>query len=881
MVKNCYLCPFRSSHNMIFKGNFSIYWIVVCSVMVMFFSTSKADNNAKSGQITITGTVIDSISGERLGYITIKERGTTNGTISDDLGTFSLNVKSGSTLEVSCVGYRARSIYAGKYNRNISVKIAPVDYELSEIVIKPKRQRYRRKDNPSVTLARNVISHKFDHAPTDHDYYTCKRYDKMTYAFNNFDGGMKEAWKKKFDFIENYIDTAILSGSPILPVSTDERLETRYYRHNPESKKTVVEAVKHAGLDDMLPDELVQLVKSEVFPEVDLTENDIYLFTNKFVSPLSSFAPTFYKFYILDTIRMDDGARYVDLGFAPLIAESFGFIGHLYVSMDSTFFVKQAILNVPPDINLNFVRNMRIVIDYERLADSTRICRNCTFDSEMNVTQNTLGLYAHRTCAYSGFDFSEPKELSVFNIPGRVIEAKDLPNRGEDYWLAHSPGKSVAEEKSVASMLSEMRQVPFFYYGEKILTMLFKGYVPLGNKPYEENKFLLGPLNTTVSHNSFEGWRVRTGGITTARLNPHWFGFGYIAYGFDDAKWKYEGKVEYSFSQKKMHANEFPIHSLRLRYNYDTKLLGQKFNSNKDNFLLSIKREDDDKITYERNLEFTYTKEFWSGFSYYLSINHSREYATHLTRFKRMADNQYLPHYDMTSASLNLRFAHNERFLQSRTSRIPVNKQTPVFSLNHTIAAKGVLGSDFDYQRTEFKFSKRFWLSAFGYIDANLSTGKVWTSSPYTMLCIPNANLAYTIQDESFAQMNAMEFVNDEYASWDLVYFMNGCVFNTIPLLKRLKWREVISYRGIIGRLSDKNDPTALLADGNLRNPELFAFPSENTVYRMGRIPYMEFAVGIENIFKCFRVDYIRRLSYLDHPGINKNGVQVTMHLSF
>jgi hypothetical protein len=859
-------------------------FIGICLVLLTFGFAPKVWADNVTQKITITGTVLDSISGERLGYITLQETGTTNGTMTDDLGTFRLEVKSGAQLRVQCVGYRTKTVNAGKYSHNITVRITPSDYEIKEVVVKPKREHYRRKDNPSVTLARAVIEHKNDHELTSHDYYTCERYDKMTYSFNNFDEGVQKIWKKKFDFIENYIDTAVLSGSPILPISTDERIETHYYRRDPEVKKTVVEGVQHAGLDDMFPNELVQLMKTEVFPEVNLNENDIYLFTNKFVSPLSSFAPAFYKFYILDTVQWADGNRYVDLGFAPLIPESFGFIGHLYVALDSTYFVRQAVLNVPPDINLNFVRTMRIVLDYDRLPDSTRVCRTSTFDSEMNITENTMGLYAHRTCAYNNFSFEAPAtevQTSVYNAYEPVIEAPDVTHRSADYWAEHRVGKGVPQERSVASMLNEMRTVPLFYYGEKLLTMLFKGYVPIGKKPYEENKFLVGPLNTTVSHNSFEGWRFRTGGITTAALNKHWFGFGYVAYGLDDAKLKGEARVEYSFNAKKMHANEFPIHSLRARYNYDTKLLGEEFSTSKDNFLLSIKRDNDEKITYERNFEVTYTREYWSGLSYRLTLAQQREYATRLTHFQRVGDSRYVGHYDMTTASFNIRYAHNERFLQSRTSRIPVNKQTPVFSLTHTIGIKDFAGTDFDYQRTEFKFSKRFWMSAFGYVDANLKAGKVWTSSPYTMLCLPSANLAYTIQDESFAQMNALEFINDEYASWDLVYFLNGCVFNTIPLFRRLKWREVVSYRGLLGSLSDRNDPRALNDDGSLRNPDLYNFPGENTIYRMGHIPYMEFAVGIENIFKCLRVDYIRRLTYLDHPGINRNGVQITMHLTF
>ena len=630
----------------------------------------------------------------------------------------------------------------------------------------------------------------------------------------------------------------------------------------------------------MMPNEIVQVMKTEVFPEVEIQNNDIYLFTNKFVSPLSSFAPAFYKFYILDTIRLDDGLRYVDLGFAPLVAESFGFVGHLYVSTDTTYFLRRAELNVPRDINLNFVRNMRIVIDQDRLDDGTRIVRSKTFDSEMNVFENTMGLYAHRTCAYSHFSFDSPADTSIFSHWGPVIEHPQLAKRDTAYWSAHRYGLGIPQERSVASMMRDMRRVPFFYYSEQVLTALFKGYISVGKKPYEENKFLYGPLNTTVSYNSFEGIRLRGGGITTANLNKHLFGFGYAAYGLKDKEWKYNGELEWSFKPKKMHANEFPIHSLRFTYRYDTKLLGQDPTTSKDNFLLSAKRGDE-QITYERRAQVLYTSEHWNGFSYKLNLEHTREYATRLTAFRQVGYGGEVPYYDMSVATLTLRFAHNERFMQSRTSRIPINKQTPVFTLTHSIARKGTLGSDFDYQRTDFKFFKRWWLSAFGYVDINLKAGKVWSQSPFTMLCLPNANLAYTIQDESFSQMNAMEFVNDEYASWDLVYYLNGCLFNTVPLFNRLKWREVVSFRGLTGHLSPKNDPMAVTAEGKWRNPTLYRFPSDDAVYKMDDTPYMEFAVGIENIFKILRVDYIRRLTYLDHPDIRKNGVQVTMHLTF
>ena len=157
------------------------------------------------------------------------------------------------------------------------------------------------------------------------------------------------------------------------------------------------------------------------------------------------------------------------------------------------------------------------------------------------------------------------------------------------------------------------------------------------------------------------------------------------------------------------------------------------------------------------------------------------------------------------------------------------------------MAKKGLLGSTFDYHRTDIGIQKRFWFSAFGYADLITKAGKVWSKVPYPLLILPNANLSYTIQPETYTNMNAMEFINDEYVSWDLTYYMNGALLNRIPLIKKLQWREVFCFRGLWGHLTDKNNP-AINGEG------LYRFPAGS--YTMGKEPYMEASVGIENIFK-------------------------------
>ena len=223
-----------------------------------------------------------------------------------------------------------------------------------------------------------------------------------------------------------------------------------------------------------------------------------------------------------------------------------------------------------------------------------------------------------------------------------------------------------------------------------------------------------------------------------------------------------------------------------------------------------------------------------------------------------------------------LRYAPKEKFTQTKWNRHSVLPEHPVFTLKHRIGFKGIIGGDYNYHHTEGTFKKRFWFSAFGYTDCILKAGKIWNTVPFPLLISPNANLSYTIQDESYWLMNAMEFFNDEYASWDLTYFMNGLIFNRLPLIRKLNWREVVSCRGLFGNLSDKNrpDPT--------NTGDLFKFPYENDSYHyMNSTPYVEVAVGVENIFKVLRIDYVRRLTYRDLPGIDKDGIRIKLHVQF
>ena len=834
-----------------------------------------AASNAFAQQIK--GVVTDSVTHEPLMYISVYYQEKKDmGTITNIDGEYSLEARrNGGTLVFSAVGYISKTVKVSYGNQTVNVQLAPDNVILNEVVVKPKKEKYSRKNNPAVEFMKKVIEHKKAQALEVNEYYQYDKYEKMKMSINDLTPEkLEKGIYKKYSFLRDQVEVSETTNKLILPISVQETASQTIFRKDPESKKTIIKGKNSNGIEEFFSTgDMLGTVLKDVFADINIYDDEIRLLQQRFVSPIGSNAISFYKYYLMDTLQIA-GEPCVDLAFTPFNSESFGFNGHLYVVLDSTYFVKRAVFNFPKKINLNFVDYMLLEQEFKRAEDGTRLLDHESITVEFKLTEGQDGIFARRVADYSNYTFAPTAEADkAFTKPERIIEETEALTRSESFWAENRPEAAISQqENSVDHLMAQLRSYPVYYWTEKVLSILFTGYIPTSK---EAPLFYIGPMNATISGNTLEGPRIRAGGMTTAWLNPHLFAKGYIAYGFKDERVKGLAELEYSFKKKKEYANEFPIHSLKLRYESDVNQYGQNYlYTSKDNVFLALKREKDDRIGYFKQAEMTYTNEFYSGFSFQLTARRRTDESSYLIPFLRKEGDVYTPVKDFSTsaAELKLRYAPNEKFFQTQWNRFPVSLDAPVFTLSHTIAGKGILGSDYTYNHTEAGIQKRFWFSAFGYTDIILKAGKVWDKVPFPLLIMPNANLSYTIQPESYSLMNAMEFMNDEYFSWDVTYFLNGWLFNRIPLLKKLKWREVVSCRGLYGHLSDKNNP--VLSDG------LFAFPIANT-QSMGKTPYVEAGIGIENILKVLRLDYVWRLTYRDAPGIDKSGLRISLHMTF
>lgn len=832
--------------------------------------------NARTGSTgyLIRGIVRDSITGESIPFASVTASRHGASTLADAGGIFEITAPDTvSSLTVWSQGYVRKRVPIHKNRINMyDIHLSPDVRTLDEVVV--TRKKYSKKNNPAVDLMQKIRSMSRANDPAEHPYYNYDKYERITLGLNDFRAEESNRLMRMFPFLDEYVDTSEVSGKPILNLSLKETSSQVHLRKKPSSHREIVTGLKSDGIDEIADQESMRAFLQDVLREIDLYDRDINLLQNRFVSPLSPLAADFYKFYITDTVTIDN-ERCVSLSFYPHNKSAFGFVGNMYVvPSDTAMFIRRVTMRVPSEINLNFIDNLYINQEFRRAPDGSRLKTRDDLTLELSVLSGKSGLYIRRNVGYAGHNFERPAdEDAIFSTPAPLMVDRDAETRDTLFWEGVRLIPIPRSEAAMPSLMQRMRSKKVFYWFEKIVKTMSTGYIATGDK----SPFDIGPLNTFISANTLEGLRLRVGGMTTTNLSKHWFSRFYGAYGFRDHKWKYGIELEYSFNEPRYHSREFPRHSIMLNSSYDVDRPGQHYLfTNADNIFLALKRRSDDRVSYLRYNALKYILELRNNFSVGATVANEQQQSSRLMQFAVSGTGNTLQHFNQTYAEVTLRYAPGEKFYQTRSYRFPINMDAPVVTLTHRYGPGDKRWSRWSVNRTELSVQKRFWFSAWGYLDAMVSGGHVWSkNTPFTQLFIPNANLSYTIQPESFALMNPMEFVADTYGAWYITYWANGAIFNYIPLLKRLKLREVFSCSGYMGNLSDRNNP-ALHTDA-------LAFPSsEINAVSIRRTPYIEASAGIDNIFKCLRVDYVWRLTHRRPPyPIDHFGLRIALHVTF
>ena len=827
-------------------------------------------------QQKISGRVID-VDGFAVPYASVQYRGHRIAVSSDGEGRFSIEKHEGWMLTVSALSYKTQTVKVDANTNFLEIKLKDDSRRLNEVVVKSKRGKYKRKDNPAVELMRRVIAAKKKTDLANHPYYQYDKYQKITLALNDLS---KEQLEGKFfskrQYLLDQVEKSPYNGKLTLPVSVDETVSQHIYRKDPKSEKDIIKGQQTNGIGQVIQTgEILSTTMKDVFTDVDIYDDYVRLLQYPFPSPIGRTAISFYHYYIEDTVYVERDLCY-HLQFIPANSQDFGFRGELYVTADSTLHVKKCNLYMPHNSDVNWVKDMKIEQEFTRLDNGEWVLSKDDMVAEIHTNKVLQDLLVVRNTRLTDYSFDElPKVL--FKGKAKVRHDIDAMNRDEAYWNKYRQVDLTKSESSMDSFIHRMENSKGFKWIILGVKALMENYVEIGSGPGgKKSKFDLGPVNTYLSKNYVDGIRLRLAGRTMAALNPHFFWNGYAAYGTKSNDW-YTGHVfTYSLNKKKNSPFEFPMRNVTFEVSRDIMSPSDdNLQHNKDNIFMTFRAATQDEmfLYHRQRLAFTYETDWGLRFNTGIRWQSNRT-AGNLHYFT--LDGNEVKKIRMTDINVGINYNPGVTYVNTKQQRLPINLDSPEIGISHTMGFKGFMGGQYHSNITKVSIYKRQWLGSFGYLDFHAVGQAQWNKVPFPMLILPPVNLSYFESESSVSLMRDWEFLNDRQVFASLSWDMNGKLLNRIPLIKKLKWREYFAVKGVWGNLTDKNNP---YLEKNQGDTELFKFPSKSHV--MNNTPYWECVAGVHNIFKFFAVEYVRRLTYLNNEDISKWGIRFGFSMTF
>ncbi|HTJ11822.1 MAG TPA: DUF5686 family protein [Dinghuibacter sp.] len=861
-----------------------------------------------SGQVrVVSGLVLDSASKAPLSNVSVKVVKGVKGTLTDSSGQFSLVVDAGArSLAFSSLGY-ADHVYklTGSPEQHVTILLGTSYKSMGEIVVKFKKSKYRNKGNPAVELIREVIDHKDSNQVKSYPYASYREYERMQVSMDNIPKFIQNSkLLKQFHFLFENVDTVKYPGKKLIPIYLSETLSDNYFRKSPEKKKTIIVGQKSINFGEYIDMKGISNILTRMYEPINIYDNNISLFTTQFLSPVAGAAPTFYMYFIQDTVT-EDGIRLVRLAFLPRNPDDLLFKGTLYVTLDGHYAVKKATLEVSKHVNLNFVRGFRATLGFSRDSSQRYFLTSSDMIADFGLTSNGIGAFGERAFSYSNYKSASSLPDSVFKGPAVVVQAPGAaikPGTGaiagtraeregsarvsdlgggtsiptgaailsDSQWAAARTVPLTGAEARAYGNIDSLTGMKSYKRIMDYATLLVAGYKKAG--PFE-----IGPFATFYTYNPVEGFKPRFGGRSTTRLSTRYYFESYVAYGTKDDKWKYYFGGTYSINNKSIY--KFPLNYVTASFQRDTRTPGQMDGFSEESSYSSLKRGDNTKWLYNDIFKVDYMHEFENHLSYDLGFRYWQQHpGGSIAYVYEFNPNEYDSVQTVSTSELNLtlRWAPHEEYYQGKVGRVPVANKYPIFTLRYAHGFKGLMDGQYNYDALHLNIYKRVYMSPIGYSDVTFDAGWTGGKLPFPLLTILTANQSYAYYIDQYNLMNFQEFVADHYAGIDIDHYFNGFFFNKIPLLKWLKLREVIAGKIVYGGVRPENNPAL--------TPDQMKYPTTNGVtstYTLNNGPYIEVSAGVTNIFKLVRVDIVKRLTYLDHPGIASWGIRARVKFDF
>jgi hypothetical protein len=603
--------------------------------------------------------------------------------------------------------------------------------------------------------------------------------------------------------------------------------------------------------------QILSFVK-DLYSDYNIYDNHLTFFDKSFTSPLSTTGVDVYNYVLRDSSFVDKKWCY-NIVFYPRRKNELTFKGDFWVN-DTTFAIKKINMAVTKSANINWIKDIYIEQEFEVMNDSVFLLTRdyMMSDFALNKKEKSKGVYGKRTTFYRNHQFNKEKPTAFYKDEVNYID-NEVYNKSNEYWDENRFENLTKDELGVYKMLDTLQTVKKFKQLYSLVSILGSGYVEFKNFDY-------GPIFSSFGYNEVEGVRLRAGGRTYFGPNDTWRLQGFTAYGFDDNKFKYGMSGKWMVDKKKRiilsGGNRRDIEQIGASLTTTNDVLGRSFassalfttgsngkltNINLTNLAFEI--EPIKNLTFQTGLSYRTLQSASPIFSldYYSTL-------PTITNPSGVVKSDV----KQSEANLQIEYTPNRKTIGFGVERDIVDSPYSRFFVNYSHGFKGVLDSDFKYEKLQLYYKQPIIIGPLGRTNIILEAGKTFGTIPLGLMSVIPGNQTYFTIENTFSNLNFYEFVTDQYVTLQWNHNFNGRLFSRIPFMRKLNWREIIGIKSVYGTISDAN--RAINASGLPYNAP------ENV--------YWEYSAGIGNIFKVFRIDFSWRGSYLNTPDTQKFAVK-------
>ncbi|HPE76826.1 MAG TPA: DUF5686 family protein [Draconibacterium sp.] len=776
----------------------------------------------------ISGKITEKATGEPIPYASIIFRGTSVGTMSDINGSYSLKTsKPGAEIEVSSIGYQ-RQYAPVKFNQknHIDFQLEEEVFSLGEIDVRPG-------ENPANIIFRKIVENKSLNDPANFPSWKSRIYAKTEIDLKNVKSSLRDKkLMEQFDFVFNYLDSLENEGKTFLPVFLNETVSNYYHDSESNKEREEIVANKVSGTKS----DVYSQFTGKMYENIKIYQNYMTFSDIGFVSPVNNLGLQFYKYYLVDSALVD-GQKIYELSFRPKLPQEPVFKGNFWVE-DGSFALTKLEMQLAEQANVNFINNLQYSIEYKK-NDGKWVPKTesvvVDIDIQKNKDSEKMGIIARKTNIYDDFSFENVSEI-VRKQKDPIVLAPNVSGKSDDFWNEARPVELQQRESNIYLMVDSIKDVKLYRTMAENLYMFAYGYRDLG-------KIELGPYYYVYSKNKIEGSRFRLGARTTYKFDKNLRLNGFGAYGTKDKEFKYGAGFEYYFSIK-------PLSVFSFQMQRDLEMLGKSDKAFSEQNIVTtlLAKRPNSKFNMIDKFEIQAKKEWRKGLHNELKLSSAKIQSSPFVPFLD-SEGATIPSIKSTEIMLGLRYAPGEEIVQDRFERNVLSNFKPTFNIKLTKGFEGVLGGEFDYFKMHAGLYDKLNLNPVGFSKYYIQVGKIWGDVPFPLLKIHEGNETYSYDIYAFNLMNYQEFVSDTYASVFWEHHFAGFFLNKVPLFRKLKWREIVGTRLLWGEY-------------NTESHSIIQLP--NDMKGLGKKPYTEFSLGLENIFKFIRVDGVWRYNYND-----------------